>query len=213
VKFKDIVKYCMHTGIYERSREYEFVMKYFMPLLAIPKEVRKNIRILDVGGADSRLSKFLADQGFDVYIIDIREDDYGKAKFIKANILTCNFPTGFFDVIVAISTIEHVGLPAYNQDIIDSEGDVKALRRLKAWLRQGGLLLLTLPFGVPHHPPDFERVYNLESLRSRVLGLGWDVVECRFYCFNPLDRDDFVECFVPRALVTDAVVCLALRKL
>ena len=212
MKFKDIVRYCMGNTLYERSREYEFVMKYFMPLLAIPKKLRKNIRILDVGGAESRLSKFLAEQGFDVYVIDIREDDYGSARFIKANILEYDFPEGFFDIIVAISTVEHVGLPCYGQELIDRDGDVKALRKLKSWLRSGGLLLLTLPFGVPHHPPDFERVYNLETLRSRVLFVGWDVVECRFYCFNPLNRDDFVECSVPQALVTDAVVCLALRR-
>ena len=212
MKFKEIVKYCMHTGIYERSREYEFVVKYLVPLLALPKEVRKNIRILDVGGADSRLSKFLADQGFDVYVIDIREDDYGKAKFIKANILTYDFPDNFFDIIVAISTIEHVGLSCYGQELIDKDGDVKTMKKLKKWLKPGGLLLLTLPFGIPHHPPDFERVYNLETLRDRVLFVGWDVVEVRFFCFNPLDRDDFVECSVPQALVTDACVCLALRK-
>ena len=212
MKFKDIVKYCMGNTLYERSREYEFVMKYFMPLLAIPKKLRKNIRILDVGGAESRLSKFLAEQGFDVYVIDIREDDYGSARFIKANILEYDFPEGFFDVIVAISTVEHVGLPCYGQELIDRDGDVKTVKKLWCWLKPGGLLLLTLPFGIPHHPPDFERVYNLETLRSRVLSVGWDVVEVRFYCFNPLCRDDFVECSVPQALVTDAVVCLALRK-
>jgi len=209
--FSELVRYVMHTGIYERSREYEFTVKYLMPLLVLPRPYRKSIRILDVGGADSRLSKWLSEEGFDVYVIDIREDDYGNARFIKANILEHEFPSEYFDIIVAVSTVEHVGLNCYGQRIEDPDGDIKTMEKLKRWLRTEGLLILTVPYGRPHHPPTFERVYNPTNLWRLQLD-DMDIIERRFYCYNPRDPHNFLECTEQKALTTDAVMCVATRK-
>jgi len=214
VRFSEIVNYVMVNTLYERSREYEFVIKYLIPLLTLPKGIRYSIKILDVGGADSRLSKFLSGEGFDVYVIDILEDDYGKAKFVKENILTYEFPNEFFNIIIAISTIEHVGLPdAYGQEVIDSVGDVKTVDKIYRWLKVGGLALITLPFGKPHHPPTFERVYNDKSIWDRILYKGWDVVEIKYYCQSSNDPHNFYECSISEALTKDSCICLALRKI
>ncbi|MCD6399792.1 DUF268 domain-containing protein [candidate division WOR-3 bacterium] len=211
--FEQIVNLCMHNRLYERSREYEFVLKYFMPLLVLPKELRRKIKVLDVGGAESKLSKWLSSQGFDTYVIEIREDDYGSAKFIRANILDYDFQENFFDIIVAISTVEHVGLPAYGQDKQDPDGDVKTMVKLRSWVKPGGLLLVTVPFGKPHHPPEFERVYDTVSLQFRIILPRLEVIEKRYYCYNPRDPHSFEECSLAKALLTDAVACLALRKI
>jgi len=210
--FSELVMYAMHTGTYERSREYEFTVKYLMPLLVLPKPYRKTIRILDVGGADSRLSKWLSEEGFDVYVIDIREDDYGSAKFIKANVLEYDFPEEFFDIIVAVSTVEHIGLNCYGQRTEDPDGDIKTMKELKKWLKVGGLLILTVPYGKPHHPPTFERVYNPSNMWRLQLD-DLDIIERRFYCYNPRDPNNFLECSEEEALHTDAVMCVSARKI
>ena len=210
--YSEIVRYTMHTGTLERSREYEHTIKHLTPLLVLPKPYRKTIRILDVGGADSRLSKWLSEEGFDTYVIDIREDDYGSAKFIKANILEHDFPEEFFDIIVAVSTVEHVGLNCYGQKIEDPDGDIKTMEKLKRWLRTEGLLILTVPYGRPHHPPWFERVYNPSNLWRLQLD-DMDIIERRFYCYNPRDPNNYIECLEIEALLTDAVMCVTTRKI
>ena len=211
MRVRELMEKAMVNRLYERSREYEFVFRYIAPLLLYPKPFRKFIRILDVGGGESRLANTLADLGFDVTVIDIGDVDHGSAKFVRANILEYDFPQGCFNLIIAISTIEHIGLPAYGQKILDADGDVETVRKLKKWLAPGGILLITVPYGRPHHPPDFERVYNRESIWR--LGV-WDleILEKSFYCYNRRDPHDFLPCRQEEAEKTDAVLCIAARK-
>lgn len=49
-----------------------------------------------------------------------------------------------FDVVMAISTLEHVGL---DEDVIDECKPARAIERLKAHVRPGGLLWITHPVG------------------------------------------------------------------
>lgn len=49
-----------------------------------------------------------------------------------------------FDVIMAISTLEHVGL---DEDVVDEGKPARAIERLKAHVRPGGLLWITHPVG------------------------------------------------------------------
>ncbi|PUA30973.1 MAG: hypothetical protein B9J98_08395, partial [Candidatus Terraquivivens tikiterensis] len=61
----------------ERPTEYEFVWKWLAILLPFEKKVKKSIKLLDVGGAESRLAKTLAELGFDTTVIDIADLDHG----------------------------------------------------------------------------------------------------------------------------------------
>lgn len=64
-----------------------------------------------------------------------------------------------FDLVMAISTLEHVGL---DEDVLDDEKPARAIDRLRAHLAPGGLLWVTHPVG-----------YNLaldEQIRSGELG-------------------------------------------
>ncbi|RLG76909.1 MAG: hypothetical protein DRO12_03520 [Thermoprotei archaeon] len=211
-KIEELIDISMLNRGYERYVEYAFVWKYLSMLLVLPKKLRSKIKILDVGGAESRLSKTLAGLGFDVTVIDIHEDDYGKARFVKENILTYEFPEGYFDVIIAISTIEHVGLPCYKQAILSHDGDIIAMTKIYRWLKLGGIALVTLPYGKPHHPPEFERVYNLQSLQERILCCRWEIIEVRFARQSDDDPHVFIDCSEEEARNYDAVVLLALRK-
>lgn len=49
-----------------------------------------------------------------------------------------------FDVVMAISTLEHVGL---DEDVVDEGKPARAIERLRAHVRPGGLLWITHPVG------------------------------------------------------------------
>ena len=209
---KDLIKSSMHNWMYERHVEYTFVWKYLSVLLVLPEKLRKEIKILDVGGAESRLSKVLSELGFNVTVIDLAEDDYGSARFVQADILRYEFPKEYFDIIISISTVEHVGLPCYKQKVLDFDGDIHTMDKIYQWLKDGGIALITLPYGKPHHPPEFERVYNQKTLQERILRDMWEVIEIRYARQSEDDPHTFIECSEQDARNYDAVVLLALRK-
>jgi 2-polyprenyl-3-methyl-5-hydroxy-6-metoxy-1,4-benzoquinol methylase len=202
----ELVKKSMINTNDERPTEYRFIFIELLPFLFLKE--KDKIKILDVGGAESLLSKTLADLGFDVYVIDINDLDYGKAKFIKENILNYDFPNNFFDIIIAISTIEHIGLSCYNQKILDNDGDIKTMEKIYKWLKPGGIALITLPYGKPHRPPDFERVYNKETLKSRILKENWFISKIEFYA----KFDIWKVCQEEETYDKDGVVLLNLKK-
>ena len=192
----------------ERPLEYLFLWSNLVPLLAIPEKVRSEVKILDIGGAGSLLSKTLAELGFDTYVIDINDVDSGKAKFIKANILDYDFPENAFNIIISISTVEHVGLPCYGQTIYDQDGDIKTMHKIYKWLAPEGIAIITLPYGKPHHPPSFERVYDENTLKNRILMSQMEIIKKEYICCNGAWR----QASEPEAKNYDAVVLLLLRK-
>ena len=192
----------------ERPLEYLFVWTKLAPLLILDKPTRNKIKILDVGGGESKLSKTLAELGFDVTVIDIADVIHGKAKFVKENILTYEFPEGTFDIIISISTVEHIGLSSYKQTKLDPDGDIKTMHKIYKWLKPNGIAIITLPFGKPHHPPSFERVYNNETLKTRILADKWEVLEENYIC----KKDRWATCSKEEALSRDATVLLMLMK-
>jgi len=209
---QEIKDLSMYNNQYERNTEYTFVWGRLAILLSVPRDYRQYIKILDVGGAESRLSKVLSELGFNVTVIDIKEDDYGKAKFVRANILEHEFEEESFDIIIAISTIEHIGLSSYGQKIQDPDGDKKCMEKIWRWLRKGGFCFITLPYGRPHHPPDFERTYNRKMLQERILFKPWEVLSIEYYRQSSHNPHHFVRCDEFETRYFDSVVCLFLRK-
>ena len=192
----------------ERPCEYLFLWKWLTPLLPLPTYVKREIKILDVGGAESNLAKTLAELGFDTTVIDINPVEHGKAKYIKANILQYEFPENTFDIILSISTIEHVGLKAYGQKVEDQEGDIKTIQKIYKWLKPDGISIITLPYGKPHHPPTFERVYNQETLTNRILIDKWEIIEMQY----ATNMNGWSYCTEAEAQDKDSVILLILKK-
>lgn len=192
----------------ERPLEYLFTWLNLTMITSLLTPIKSWIKILDVGGSESRLAKTLAELGFDVTVIDINDVEHGDAKFVRENILEFEFPEEEFDIIVAISTIEHIGLPAYGQKLIDSDGDVKTMHKIYRWLKSGGVAIVTLPYGKPHHPPQFERVYDEKTLKERIIKDKWNVVSILYACKD--GRWDI--CSELKARDRDACVFLVLQK-
>jgi hypothetical protein len=68
------------------------------------------------------------------------------ATVIRGDVLVHDFPPESFDAVVAISTIEHIGLGHYDRDPRDEDGDTRALARAWTWLKSGGLLYFDVPW-------------------------------------------------------------------
>jgi SAM-dependent methyltransferase len=151
---------------YSRLDEYKFVLKN------LPKG---RLKILEVGCAESLFIYELAARRYDVYGLDMRP--YGEKlpktiKFSQQDIVNTNFPDSYFDAVIAISVIEHVGIGYY--DARRERGDILALREMKRILKPGGRILITTLIG-NKFVPNFscrQRIYDLESFQKLCKGFN-----------------------------------------
>lgn len=126
-------------------------------------------RVLDFGCTGSDLPLALAGMGYEVTGIDLRPYpfDHPNLDFIQTNILDWGGKP--FDAIVAVSSLEHVGLDAYGQEP-DSGELQKVADRLQDLLKPDGRLLLTVPFGRPYQD-DFLRSFSEGEIDQLFEGL------------------------------------------
>lgn len=61
---------------------------------------------------------------------------------INVDVVDIDFPPGTFDLVVAISTLEHVG---FDEDVRDPEKPARAVEHLKSLVAPGGTLWVTHP--------------------------------------------------------------------
>lgn len=114
-------------------------------------------RVLDVGTvkSDPVWIEWLEGLPIDVHAIDYDEPakPFRNITFYRADVRRLPFSDNTFDKILAVSVVEHIGLhnpqvlapelPAYSAD-----GDLEAVRELVRVLKIGGILIMTLPFGL-----------------------------------------------------------------
>ena len=103
--------------------------------------------------------------------------------FVQGDFNTLNLPPGF-DVVVACSVIEHVGLSGRYGSSEDPTGDLKAMQKIRSLLTPDGVALITVPVGtdVVHRP--WHRVYGARRL-PKLLD-GFSVVRSRYLVKNPV---------------------------
>ena len=197
---EEFLKASMTNDSFERPSEYDFVYRCLCSIVAHT--------VLDVGCCESNLSSVLKDIGYDVYGIDVNNCNKDtNFKFINGNILDHDFGMKF-DVIIAISTVEHVGLESYKQTKVDNDGDIEAMKRLYKYAKK--YLILTVPFGKAHHPAEFERVYDTPRLKK--LMEGFTIIREEYYANvkgGPNDTWEKVNSLT--ATDKDAVVSLLLK--
>ena len=150
------------------------LIEYSFATSNIAKGLEK-ARVLDIGCCESKLPVYLAKRGYDVYGIDIGDiPEHELFTFIQGDLRKTDFNDGFFDIITAISTIEHVGLGRYD-DPISSKGDEEALREMHRILKSGGQLVATIPCGkdticYSKEGVPLSRVYSSNSLINLLRG-------------------------------------------
>jgi hypothetical protein len=156
----------------ERIAEVPFV---FRALAAVPV----GTEILDVGASESTLCLSLATLGYRVTAIDPRPNplSHPDLRVVVGKIEEWD-DGGPFPVIVCLSTIEHIGVAAYEQEGGETRADLAAMRRLHELTQPGGLLILTTSFG-QSRVDEFSRTYDRRGLDE--LLEGWDVGELTFF--------------------------------
>jgi SAM-dependent methyltransferase len=129
-------------------------------------------KVLDVGSSGSQLPIMLVGLGQNVWTLDIRDYEYKNASTnltsIRGDARKTSFEDDFFDIVTAVSTVEHIGLGRYG-DKKDNEGDKETLKEIRRITKPNGTLLITVPFGRQFNTPSY-RVYDNERLQSLLQG-------------------------------------------
>ncbi len=132
-------------------------------------------KILDVGSGSTLLPLELASKGYQTWSIDLKKGYHHSINYnltcVQADIRKTNFPDSFFDIVTAVSSIEHVGLVGKKTCL---EGDQDAVWEIFRILKHGGKFLITVPFGkdgvYAYKRHDLFRVYNYAHLKQLLSG-------------------------------------------
>jgi O-antigen chain-terminating methyltransferase len=107
---------------------------------------------------------------------------------VAGDALALPFRPGAFDLILAISVIEHIGRD--NSIYCDWEqperefGDLEAAAGLASLLRPGGRLLITLPFGRLEDHGWFVQ-YDRRRIQALVESSGCEATLAEYYAYGP----------------------------
>lgn len=159
----------------ERIVEYPFIHEN------TPSSGKGNI--LDVGSGLSILPLELASKGYQVWSIDLKRGYHQHIRhsnwtFVQGDIRQIDFPDAFFDIVTAVSSIEHIGIEGGE---LNPNGDRDAVQEIKRILKPEGTLLISVPFGVKgiySLAADSQlRVYDLLSLTELLGGFKTEKME------------------------------------
>ena len=159
-------------GRSERDVEYDFAYR---------NVVGSGLKILDIGGCDSLLPLFLAKAGHHVTVYDFRKypERHPNLTVIQGDFLSNDLPAGSFDLVILISTIEHIGLGGYGAPEY-SNADFTVMKEVNRILIDKGKVVVTFPFNEKEIViPKFERWYTPERVRQ--LFEGWYVVDVEYW--------------------------------
>ncbi len=119
--------------------------------------------VLDLGCAESIHPLEMASFGYEVTGVDLRDlpVEHPSFRMVRADIADLPFADACFDVVVSLSTLEHVGLDWYGTQ--QKGTDFHVVAEVHRVLRPGGLFLLTVPYGRPAVTP-LQRVYDRTRL-------------------------------------------------
>ena len=150
------------VGAPERMIEYSFAMKCCQQLVG--KE------LLEIGGGESSLSYKLARRGFEVWVVDINPYSFKhrNIKFYREDIATIDLPDNYFDGIIAISTIEHIGMGWYG-DSHDGNGDLLSMKKISNAVKKQGIVCITVPVAPTYREISGRtRIYDYKALNKLI---------------------------------------------
>ena len=196
------------NAVVDRHYEYAFTVRCLTALEIRDKDV------LEVGCCGSYLPLVMAAMGnrvvgVDLYPWDIR---YPGVKMITGSILDLDLERRF-DVAVAISVIEHIGLSRYAR--ASERLDRDAVAAIRSLLREEGYFVVSVPYGRNRTFRKYHRVYDEESFSQ--LTKGFVTIQQEFFAptgknqnLEPCSESD-THRFGRRALPY-AITCALLRR-
>ena len=169
----------------------------------------KKGKILDVGclretytATVNDLDKYLLEMGYEIYGLDVGECEFKHPNFtfIHKSIQELDSPDNYFDAVISVSTIEHIGLPFYvpiHGTKIEPDGDLRAVEQMKRVLKKGRHILITGPYGIPKETEHF-RIYGQSRLKKLVKGLK--VIKAEFFVKREIlsGKDKLVNLPIPK---------------
>jgi hypothetical protein len=146
------------------------------------RQLPQSGRVLDVGSCEAVYLGVIQQAGRDLHCLDPRDCSAGLprgAVFHHQSLIGNTLPRGFFDAVLVLSVLEHVGLPCYEQEPFP-RGDEAALAEVAALLKPGAPVIVTVPAG-QSKLASWYRQYSPADLRR--LFAGWRH-QIRFWGFD-----------------------------
>jgi O-antigen chain-terminating methyltransferase len=187
-------------------------------LIEIPwalARVRPGDRVLDVGTANAEPAYVaaLAGRAREITGVDLAEADIPGIRTVVADVRDLPFEDGSFDLVLCVSTLEHVGRDnrVYGAaDEADPDGIADALEELRRVL--GGRLVVTVPCGEPEDHGWFVQL-EPDAWNDAFLAAGFSVLEEEIYALGPdgwRAAPDFDPAGVRYGANASAVLCATL---
>jgi SAM-dependent methyltransferase len=159
MRVRKVQRRCLRLvgGRSERDLEYEFVLRHVGG---------HNLQVLDVGGTGSLFPLDLAREGHMVTLCDVRPypERHPNLTVVEGDFLATRFPCARFDVVIMVSTLEHIGFGHYGDPFIE-DGDRLAIDHVWRVLKEHGRVILTTPFTDKERIINgFERWYDMDRL-------------------------------------------------
>lgn len=191
--FNPPVEVCYREGSVHANQIHERIVEIPFALASI-RELPPDSLILDIGSAESTLSISLACTGYQVISMDIRPYPmkHPRITHVVADVDEWKGPQRPLDAIFCISTLEHLGLNCYGYGSTKPGLDRKAMSLFAQWLKPGGQLVLTVPYG-RRAVTELERTYDAELIEH--LLVDWEVRRRALYvrtaptCWDVLDAE------------------------
>jgi len=163
----------------------ERIIEIPFALNSLPLE--KDRIVVDLGCRESSLSLHCASLGYRVIGVDFRNYPYvhPNLRFVRADSALLPLKNNFCDVVLAISTIEHIGLESYDVPSYN-RGDYAALKEIYRILRVGGVFLMSVPFG-EKRVNSRQRFYDYESIMDLLKRFHIDSIQ--FYIHRVIDSN------------------------
>lgn len=158
-----------------RSREYDFIMNS----VSCCKDM-----ILDIGSVGSLLPLKLAERGHIVHVVDTRKyhEIHPNITSINKDINCVDLSEGYFDEIVCVSVLEHIGMSAYGDPAYE-DGDELTIKKFAYILKNSGKLLVTMPFAGKYKvlpwKNTYEKIYDYNYIT--ILFKNWKLMKEEYY--------------------------------
>jgi SAM-dependent methyltransferase len=162
-------------------------------LIEIPwalARVQPGDRVLDVGTANAEpayVAALLGRGAAELTGADLAEADIPGIRTVVADVRDLPFEDRAFDLVLCVSTLEHVGRDnrVYGaSDEADPEGIADALEELRRVLADDGRLVVTVPCGEPEDHGWFVQL-EPDSWNDAFLEAGFSVLEEEIYALGP----------------------------
>jgi len=150
-----------------------------IPFVFANLRVPKGSTIVDLGCAESKLSLELANRGFKVLASDLRpyRFEHPNLKTLTGDFAAAHVEEASVDAVVAVSTLEHIGLTCYER-CSEMSSDHAVVQKVRSVLKPGGQFLLTVPYGVKNRT-DWYRVYDQPTLET--LLADFEIEKAEYY--------------------------------